>query len=111
LLQVNYKLLQSFDTNKPLQHGFVIQNTSTASAAPHQTKIEHNYQLVPNADGYLHLIDLATYEVEPETHFNAAADIIFRVFTRRNPTAGQVITLNNAASLSNSNFRSSDPTR
>jgi pancreatic triacylglycerol lipase len=71
----------------------------------------HDYQLVPDAEGNMHLLDLATYEAEPEPHFNAAADVIFRVFTRRNPTAGQIIQLNNAGSLSASNYRSSDPTR
>ena len=72
---------------------------------------------MPDGDGRLHLVDLNPFtpdervDVEPEPAFNAEADVIFRVFTRANPTSGQVITLNNAASLSNSNFNSGNPTR
>lgn len=69
------------------------------------------WNLIADGDGNMHLSNLHEETPEINPTFNVNTDVIFRVFTRRNPTAGQVITVGNAASVSNSNFRSSDPTR
>lgn len=69
------------------------------------------WNLIPDGDGNMHLANLHEEDPEIAPLWNVNTDVIFRVFTRRNPTAGQVITVGNAASVSNSNFRASDPTR
>jgi len=74
----------------------------------------HDWSLVPDDQGKLHLVDLNPIKlanVEPEPAFNAEADVIFTLFTRANPTNGQVIIINNAASLAASNFNPANPTR
>jgi pancreatic triacylglycerol lipase len=80
-----------------------------AKAAPrtHSPK----WELVPDSVGTFHLIDLSTYEVEPETRYDAANDMVFILFTNANPTVGQVVNLNDAASLAASNFNPANPTR
>ncbi|XP_001652527.2 pancreatic triacylglycerol lipase [Aedes aegypti] len=75
-----------------------------------------SWTLVPDADGRLHLVNVNPYnlpnpEQEPEKRFTAATDTVFRLYTRSNPTTPQVIGLNNAASLTNSNFNAANPTR
>ncbi|EDS41789.1 lipase [Culex quinquefasciatus] len=61
------------------------------------------WALVPDANGHLHLVNTDPYGLagleEPEPHFNAATDTIFRLFTRNNRNAGHVIQLGNAGSL------------
>lgn len=69
------------------------------------------YALVPDGNGNFHYVELMSAFEEVTPLFNAANDVIFILFTRRNPTTGQVITLNNGASLSNSQFNSAHPTR
>jgi hypothetical protein len=66
---------------------------------------------VPDSDGVLHMVDLATYEIDPEAHFDAINDMIFWLFTRSNPTEGQQIVLNDPASLAASHFNPAHPTR
>lgn len=71
---------------------------------------DYRWSLVPDADGTLHLVDLNTYDESVEPHFDAENDMIFLLFTRRNPTVGQEITWN-LESLQNSQFDPSHPTR
>jgi pancreatic triacylglycerol lipase len=66
---------------------------------------------VPTADGSFRMVDLSTYEAEPEKHFNAATDVIFFLFNRANPTNGIRIGLNDAPSLVASGFNRDHPTR
>ncbi|XP_062555872.1 phospholipase A1 member A-like [Armigeres subalbatus] len=87
---------------------------AAASALP----LDHaNWQLVPNANGHLHLVNTNPYNLaevdptEPEVHFNPETDIIFTLFTRSNPTQGQVLQINNAGSITGSNFNPAHPTR
>lgn len=68
------------------------------------------WELLPDAEGRLHLIDLNSYEVPVEPFFVAETDVRFLLFTRRNPTTAQIITLN-LASIQSSNFDSRHPTR
>lgn len=48
-------------------------------------------------------------DIEPR--FNASSDVNFRLFTRSNPTAPQVINIFNDAELANSNFNPTHQTR
>lgn len=66
--------------------------------------------MIPDADGKMHLIDLFSVEVPVEPLFDAEADTVFLLLTRRNPTLFQVITWT-AESMSNSEFNPSHPTR
>ncbi|CRK94034.1 CLUMA_CG007558, isoform A [Clunio marinus] len=99
-------------------------DVSLASPLPHHDGIleeikqniviedpKHRWSMVPDAEGRMHLIDLNPYEMPVEPLFNAAADIRFILHTRSNPTAGQVIQLENLASLQNSNFNPAHETR
>jgi len=68
--------------------------------------------LIPDANGHMHLVDINNYDVgEIVPAFNAFNDMVFRLFTRTNPTTPQVITINNHAQLINSNFNVNHPTR
>lgn len=92
-----------------------------ASASVYSIQIEHiesiqqGWAIIPDGDGKLHLAKLSDYDDEtiggPESIFVPETDVIFRLFTRRNPVNAQVIVLNDAESLANSNFVSSHPTR
>ncbi|XP_065073472.1 lipase member H-like [Ochlerotatus camptorhynchus] len=76
-----------------------------------------NWQLVPSSDGHLHLVNINPYNLpeadasEPELHFNPESDILFRLFTRGNPTQAQFLNINNPASITGSNFNPAHPTR
>uniref|UniRef100_A0A182S672 Lipase domain-containing protein n=1 Tax=Anopheles maculatus TaxID=74869 RepID=A0A182S672_9DIPT len=75
-----------------------------------------SWKLVPDESGRLRLVNTNPYAI-PENHneveplFNPETDVIFRLFTRRNPAHGQVVQWNNPASVQNSNFVASHPTR
>ncbi|XP_050091952.1 uncharacterized protein LOC126575349 [Anopheles aquasalis] len=75
-----------------------------------------NWKLVPDESGRLRLINTNPYDIPEEENvveplFNAETDVIFRLFTRRNPAHGQVLQWNNPASVQNSNFVAGHPTR
>jgi len=63
------------------------------------------WELVPDSEGKLHLVDMNPIEIEPEPFFNPATDVFFVLFTRRNPTAGQRIA-QTVAAISGSNWNS-----
>lgn len=69
------------------------------------------WNLIPDGDGNMHLANLHEEDPEIAPLWNVNTDVIFRLFTNTNPTAGQILTVGNAASISNSNFRSAVPTR
>jgi Lipase len=83
-----------------------IRNISVCIASP----IDYRWNLMPDGDGRMHLIDAAPNENLAEAFFNAEVDTRFLLFTRSNPTAGQRITWT-SASISGSNFNSAHPTR
>lgn len=66
--------------------------------------------MTPDSEGNIHLLDLNPIDTPVEPHFDAGTDTIFILFTRRNPTVGQIITWNREV-LENSNFNPSHPTR
>ncbi|XP_052892536.1 pancreatic triacylglycerol lipase-like [Anopheles moucheti] len=75
-----------------------------------------SWKLVPDESGRLRLININPYDIPEndnvvEPLFNPETDVIFRLFTRRNPAHGQVLDWNNPASVQNSNFIASHPTR
>jgi len=72
---------------------------------------EEDWQLVPDTDGYMHLVDINNVNMEAEPLFNADTDVIVRLWTRQNAAAGQIITINNNAQLALSNFLASRQTR
>jgi pancreatic triacylglycerol lipase len=66
--------------------------------------------MVPSVDG-MRMVDLSTYEAEPEARFNPRADMFFLLYTRSNPTTEQRININDPASVAASNFNPAHPTR
>ncbi|KAJ6636328.1 Lipase member I [Pseudolycoriella hygida] len=72
---------------------------------------EEDWQLVPDSEGHMHLVDINNVDMEAEPAFNPDTDVIFRLWTRQNPTAGQIVTLGNNAQLAASNFVASRQTR
>ena len=72
--------------------------------------VNHRWEMIPDASGKMHLIDLNQLEVPIEPLFNADSDIILLLFTRLNPTVGQRLFMTEA-SLRSSNFNPSHPTR
>lgn len=47
---------------------------------------------VPDGNGKLHVVDLNSLEQEPTPIYDPMQDIVFRLFTRANPTTAQIIT-------------------
>uniref|UniRef100_A0A182XKM8 Lipase domain-containing protein n=1 Tax=Anopheles quadriannulatus TaxID=34691 RepID=A0A182XKM8_ANOQN len=87
---------------------------AAASAASLSAPAPDSWMLIPDGNGRLHLANLNPYNMDetvPEPHFTAATDTIFRLYTRSNRDTPQVVTLNNAGSLSGSNFNAAHPTR
>lgn len=80
----------------------------SACALPVDDK--YRFNVVPDQDGRMHIFDDNPVEQEPEPSFNAMTDVIFLLFTRRNPTAGQRITFD-MNTVRNSNFASAQAVR
>jgi pancreatic triacylglycerol lipase len=89
---------------------FVVLLIGSALSSP-LSGSEYRWNLVPDHEGRIHAVDLNPIESELTPAFNPEADIVFLLFTRSNPTSGQRIILNNVASVRNSNFNPSHPTR
>ncbi len=68
---------------------------------------------MPDSRGHMHLVDIRSSDNQEEIAplFNAFNDIVFRLFTRSNPTTPQVIQINNHGQLANSNFNVNHQTR
>lgn len=59
----------------------------------------------------MHLMDLNPIEMEVEPAFDPLNDIVYHLFTRRNPTQSQVISYTNMDSVRNSNWNPNNPVR
>lgn len=65
--------------------------------------------IVPDANYKMYLVDLNTYEVAPK--WNAETDVFFMLYTQRNPTSGQRISLDANEILTRTDFNPNAPTR
>jgi hypothetical protein len=68
------------------------------------SSLPHRWNFVADGNGRKHLIDLNPI-VEPEPTYDAMTDINYLLFTRRNPTEAQRITLD-MDTVRNSNWNS-----
>ncbi len=61
----------------------------------------------------MHLVDVASNELDIQPLFNAFNDVVFRLFTRNNPTTpeAQIIRIYDTDALSRSHFNPNHPTR
>lgn len=81
-------------------------------ASPIREEEEEDWQLIPDTEGALHLVDVKRAIIEDvEPAFNARAQVRFLLFTRSNPLQGRLIPINNAAQLSASHFNHAHPAR
>ncbi|XP_053685621.1 pancreatic triacylglycerol lipase-like [Sabethes cyaneus] len=71
------------------------------------------WNLVPDDFGKLHLVatDPDPLQLDNEPAFDPETDVIFRLFTRSNPQAAQIVQWNDPQSLRDSYFNSNHPTR
>ncbi|XP_037049497.1 lipase member H-like [Bradysia coprophila] len=73
---------------------------------------EQDWHLVPDGDGKLHIVNIHDgNDIDIEPNFVAFDQVVFRLFTRNNPTNAQTITIFNDAQLTNSFFLPSRQTR
>lgn len=73
---------------------------------------EEDWHLVPDGEGKMHMVNIHDADdVNVEPSFVAFDQVIFRLFTRNNPTAAQVINIYNDAQLTNSFFNPVRQTR
>lgn len=72
---------------------------------------EQDWHLVPDGEGKMHIVDIHDVDVDIEPNFVAFDQVVFRLFTRNNPTTAQIITIYNDAQLLNSFFNPSLQTR
>lgn len=86
---------------------------TAANPLPKNDENQEDWQLVPDANGKLHLVDIKSSddvgEVGPA--FVGIQDIIFRLFTRSNLNTPQIIRINNQGDLANSFFNPQHQTR
>ncbi len=73
---------------------------------------QEDWQLVPDAKGNLHLVDIKSSDVrDAAPAFVGMQDMIFRLFTRNNLNTPQIVRINNQADLAASNFNPQHQTR
>lgn len=73
-------------------------------AVPVVPAVDEDWQLIPDLNGALHLVDIKSTNIEIAPAFNAWTDVRFLIFTRSNPLVGREVQLNNAAQLAASFF-------
>ncbi|KAJ6634466.1 Lipase member H [Pseudolycoriella hygida] len=86
---------------------------ASVGAVPLRTDEANDWQLISDVNGRMHIVDLTATDMEAEPLFNAYNDVVFRLFTRSNPTTpeAQIIRINNNEQLANSFFNVNHPTR
>jgi len=85
--------------------------SSLANPLPRDGGNQEDWQLVPDANGRLHLVDVANKVDDVGPSFVGLNDMVFRLHTRSNMNAPQVIRINNQADLANSFFNPLHQTR
>lgn len=99
----------------PLENGAEVHFQATQvievdDVADVMDKLQPDWQMVPDGDGLMHLVDIN--ENMPAPLFNAWTDVAIRLVTRTNQNQPPLhIFLNNAAQLRNSPFNRNHPTR
>jgi len=79
-------------------------------ASPVPEAKEYRWTMIPDSEGAMHLVDLNSFEEPIEPNYDAETDAFFILFTRANP-AGEIIHLENLASIQGSNFNGAHETR
>lgn len=92
----------------------IVENELVAEHIPQE--IENNdsdedWQMVPDGDGNMHLMNIKKQVEDIEPAFNAWVSVRFLLFTRNNRFEPQQIALNNGAQLSLSHFNPAHQTR
>lgn len=72
--------------------------------------IEDRWNVVPDGEGRMHVVDVHQKSDGIESLFNPEVDTRYMLHTRSNPTSGQQITWT-SQSIQNSNFNSAHPVR
>ncbi|XP_077295420.1 pancreatic lipase-related protein 2-like [Arctopsyche grandis] len=85
--------------------------TSAGTVIPDFLKYKEGqrYFFTTDANGKLQYVNLEAREVD--NRFTAENDVVFRLFTRKNPTSANIITYGNVNSLTSSNFDKSKPVK
>lgn len=71
---------------------------------------KHRWTMIPDGSGRMHLVDLNPMHIEEPEKFWSENDVFFLLYTPRNPTNGQRITVD-ANAVRNSNFNAGAPVR
>jgi pancreatic triacylglycerol lipase len=82
----------------------------SSSPLTKQHEYTHRWVRVPDEDGKLHIVDLNSLEQEPQPVYDPMTDIVFRLFTRTNPTQAQIITFD-MNTVRNSNWNAAHGVR
>jgi len=90
----------------PIYENEVVKSNGTAFISSN----DEDWQLVPDTDGKLHLVDINNVDMEMEPLFNAFNDVVFHLWTRASPNP-QIVNINNNAQLDASNFNAQRQTR
>lgn len=88
---------------------FIVAANALPDDNNYQSAVEPDWQLVPDGNGLMHIVDVNNLAVEP--FFNAWTDVIIRLVTRNNRNNPLPIQLNNAGLLHSSPFNPSHQTR
>lgn len=72
--------------------------------------VDYRWNLIPDGDGNVHIIDVEPQTEEIEKLFVPESDTILLLFTRSNPLVPQIIT-RSQASIQGSNYNPNHPTR
>ncbi|CAH0718260.1 unnamed protein product, partial [Brenthis ino] len=91
---------------------FVLVCAATAVSLENEEQKYSRFIEIPTDDGVMHQVDL---EEQPDFHLleeiqRNPADNVYLLFTRRNPLIAQTLTINNANSVTSSNFNPRVPT-
>ncbi|CAH0718261.1 unnamed protein product, partial [Brenthis ino] len=91
---------------------FVLVCAATAVPLENEEQKYSRFIEIPTDDGVMHQVDL---EEQPDFHLleeiqRNPADNVYLLFTRRNPLIAQTLTINNANSVTSSNFNPRVPT-
>ncbi|XP_048506960.1 phospholipase A1 VesT1.02-like [Athalia rosae] len=119
LKRLEYKLTLNADDIRTMK--LVLGVTLAILALAHAgvlREADHEYMYIPDDQGVAHLVDLLEKGEDltglssgDEVFTRNVKTITFNLFTRKNPTAGQNLTLNSMTSVRESNFHNNRPTR